>query len=86
MCTSNCASTSRLDIQPIDEGAVKIVRQTYIGPADELAAALEKQPTALKVLPESPVYDLGAEAALLDLARELGVADIVDRHVPRRGS
>jgi len=68
------------------DGKPKIVRQTYIGPAEEVAAALEKQPTALKVLPESPVFDFGAEAALLELAREIGVVDIVDRHVPRRGS
>ena len=68
------------------DGKPKIVRQVYVGTADEVAAALEKQPTALKVLPEAPVFDFGAEAALLDLARELGVAEIVDRHVPRRGS
>jgi len=68
------------------DGKPKIVWQKYLGSAEEVAAALRKQPTALTILPESPDFAFGVEAALFDLARELEVAQIIDRHVPKRAS
>ena len=68
------------------DGKPKIVWQKYLGSAEDVAAALGKHPTALAVLPESPDFAFGAEAALLDLARGLEIVEIVDRHVPKRGS
>lgn len=67
-------------------GKPKIVWTKYLGSAEEVAAALQKHPTALVPLPESPEFSFGAEAALHDLACELGVVDTIDRHVPKRGS
>jgi len=67
------------------DGKPKIVKQIYLGSADAIAAALGKQPTALKVLPRAPVYEFGAVAALLDIAKRIDLVGAVDRHVPKRG-
>ncbi len=67
------------------DGKPKIVKQIYLGSADAIAAALGKQPTALKVLPRSPVYEFGAVAALLDVAHRIELVETVDRYVPKRG-
>ena len=68
------------------DGKPKIVWQQYLGSAEAVAAALGKAPSALVPLSESPTFSFGAEAALLDLARELEIAKTIDRHVPRRSS
>ncbi|MCP3915709.1 MAG: IS1634 family transposase [bacterium] len=67
------------------DGRSKVVKTTYLGTAEAVAAALGKAPTALVPLPGAPVYDFGAVAALLDLSRRLGIAETIDRHVPKRG-
>jgi transposase len=67
------------------DGKPKIVKQIYLGSAEAIAAALGKQPTALKVLPRAPVYEFGAVAALLDIAHRIDLVGAVDRHVPKRG-
>jgi transposase len=70
--------TARVDGRP------KVVKQVYLGPAEEVAAALAKAPSCLEVLPGLPVLDFGAVTALHDLAREIDFAGLLDRHVPRR--
>jgi transposase len=67
------------------DGKPKIVHQVYLGSADEIAARLGKQPTSLEPLPRSPVFEFGAVAALLDLARRIELVEIIDRHVAKRG-
>ncbi len=67
------------------DGKPKIVKQTYLGSADAIAAALGKTPSALTVVPGAPVLEFGAVAALYDLAQSLGIAELIDRHVPKRG-
>jgi transposase len=67
------------------DGKPKIVKQTYLGSADEIAATLGKQPSALKPMPRAPVYEFGAVTALLDIAKRVDLVGIIDRHVPKRG-
>lgn len=71
--------TARVDGRP------KVVRQTYLGSAAEIVAALTRQPSSLEVQPELPVFEFGASVALFDFAREIGISELVDSHVPRRG-
>ncbi len=66
------------------DGRPKIVRQIYLGTADEVAAALEKSPTALMPLPEAPVLEFGAVTALYDLSKRLRFVETIDRAVPKR--
>ena len=66
------------------DGKPKIVKQTYLGSAEAVAAALGKTPSALTVVPGVPVLEFGAVAALYDLAQRLGIAELIDRHVPKR--
>ena len=68
------------------DGRPKIVKQTYLGTADAIAAALGKTPSALQVLPGTPVREFGATVAVYDLAQRLDVAGLIDRHVPKRGN
>lgn len=66
-------------------GRPKIVKQTYLGTADAIAAALGKAPSPLRLLPGAPVRAFGAVAAVYDLAQRLDLAALIDRHVPKRG-
>ncbi len=66
------------------DGKPKIVKQTYLGSADAIAAALGKAPSALAVVPGAPVLEFGAVAALYDLAQRLGIVELIDRYVPKR--
>jgi len=68
------------------DGRPKIVKQTYLGSADAIAAALGKTPSALQVLPGTPVREFGAAIAVYDLAQRLDVAGLIDRHVSKRGN
>lgn len=65
-------------------GKPKVVKQTYLGSAAEVAAALADPKHGLVPLSYAPVKDFGALAALFDLATRIGFIDIVDRHVPKR--
>jgi transposase len=67
------------------DGKSKVVKTVYLGSADQVAAALGKGTTTLHVVPGAPVFQFGAVAAVYDLAQRLGIADIIDRHVPKRG-
>ena len=64
-------------------GKPKIVRQVYLGRADDIVAKLQQAASAPK--PQATVRDFGAVAALFDLARRLRLAEIIDRHLPKRG-
>ena len=66
-------------------GRPKIVKQTYLGSADAIAAALGKAPNPLQLLPAAPVREFGAVAAVYLLAQRLDVVGVIDRHVPKRG-
>jgi len=71
------------------EGKPKIVWQKYLGRLEHIIASVERsrQPAPLpQALPDGEVAELGASAALYDLSRRLGLAAIVDAHVPKRGS
>jgi len=66
------------------DGKPKIVKQTYLGTAADVAAALSDPKRGLVPLPHAPVKEFGALAALFDLATRIGFIDIVDSHVPKR--
>jgi transposase len=68
------------ECQRID-GKPKIVSQQYLGSAADLVRRLAG-PDPLKAL----VREFGASAAWVDVARQLDVAAIIDRHVPKRDS
>jgi transposase len=63
------------------DGKPKIVWQQYLGSAADLVRRLEG-PTPERAV----VREFAASAACLDMARQLGVRDIIDRHVSKRGS
>jgi len=62
------------------DGKPKIVWQQYLGSPAELVRRLAG-PTPHKAV----VREFGASAACVDVARQLDVAAIIDRHVPKRG-
>jgi transposase len=60
-------------------GKPKIVWQQYLGPASELAERLAgPSPKGAAIL------EFGASAACLDIAQQLDVAGIIDRHIKKR--
>jgi len=70
------------------EGRPKIVWQKYLGRLENIVAAVDqyRHPAPVPApQPEGLVTELGAVAALYDLARRLRLVEIVDRHVPKRG-
>ena len=58
------------------DGKSKVVKQTYLGTADAIAAALGKAPSALAVVPGAPVLEFGAVAALYDLSNILPLLSV----------
>ena len=67
------------------DGKSKVVKTVYLGSAAHIAAALGKGTTALQVTAGALVLEFGAVMALYDLAQRLGLVDMIDRHVPKRG-
>ncbi|MFH1764772.1 MAG: transposase, partial [Gemmatimonadota bacterium] len=73
-------------------GKPKIVWQKYLGRIEDIAAAVDEQKKGKKGYPvpqpedESLVTEFGAAAALHDLSCRLGLVEIIDHHVPKRGS
>lgn len=61
------------------DGKPKIVWQQYIGSPAELARRLVGADPQKAV-----VREFGASAACVDVARHLGVVEIIDRHIPKR--
>jgi len=65
------------------DGKPRIVWQKYLGPVD---AVIRKLANGEVVEPEySLSFYFGGPAALLSIAEWLGIKDIIDRHVPKRG-
>lgn len=63
------------------DGKPKIVWTAYLGTAKALVERL------LRPRPEPPeIFEFGASAALYDVARELDVVGIIDRHIPKKSS
>lgn len=65
------------------DGKPKIVWQKYLGTAEDIRRTYEavQQPPRPRTV---AVTQFGAVAALAKLAAEVGIAEIVDRHVPKR--
>ena len=68
------------------DGKSKVVKTVYLGSAAQIASALGKGTTALQVTAGAPVVEFGAVTALYDVVQRLGLVDMIDRHVPKRGS
>jgi len=67
-------------------GKPKIVWQQYLGRADTIIAKCAGLPAAGPTPASHAVLaDFGAVAALYDLAQRLGLVDLIDRRVPKRG-
>jgi len=66
-------------------GKPTIVRQQYLGKAEDIVAAL-RQPTPSSLPPadHAVLTEFGASAALYDLARRLRLVEHIDRHLPAR--
>ena len=70
-------------------GKPKIVWQEYLGRLEDIVAAVEERKKGRPIPQpedESLVTEFGAAAALYDLSHRLGLVEIIDRHVPKRGS
>lgn len=68
------------------DGRSKVVKTVYLGSASQVAALLGHGTTKLQIVPGAPVHEFGAVAALYDLAQRLGLAETIDKHVPKRGA
>jgi len=67
-------------------GTPKIVWQKYLGRAEDIIASLTQPSAFPKAKPrEALITELGASAALYDVARRLRVVEFIDRHVAKRG-
>ena len=65
------------------DGKPKIVRQKYLGRADDIIAALTPLTPPWTTAPEKAVItEFGAVVALYDVARRLRLVEHIDRHVP----
>jgi transposase len=67
-------------------GKPKIVWQKYLGRADDIIATLTTPAPGMPKPTEAVVSELGAVAALYDLAQRLALIEHIDRHVPKRGT
>lgn len=66
------------------DGKPKIVWQKYLGKAEDIVAAMTHPPQAVPAS-AAVVTEFGAVAALYDLAKQLDLVALIDRHVPKRG-
>jgi len=70
-------------------GKPKIVSQRYLGTVEDVLARLQvPDPAKVSAVPLTPreadVVSFGAEAALYDLAHELGIVECIDDRLPKR--
>lgn len=66
-------------------GKPKIVRTIYLGSADDLIAAALKQRQGQAPQPQSvDIAAFGDVVALYDLAQQVGLVELLDRHLPKR--
>lgn len=66
------------------DGKPKIVQTIYLGSVEKMiknAKATSEIPQAMEV----GILEMGATAALLQMAHRLGLVEIIDRHAPKRG-
>ena len=71
------------------DGKPKIVWQQYLGRPDDIITAMTERREGATATPqpmEATVTDFGGTVALYDLTQRLGLAEHIDRHVPKRGS
>lgn len=66
------------------DGKPKIVRTIYLGTVDKIIQNAERGRTVPQAA-EVHLAELGATAALIDVAERLQFVQIVDRHAPKRG-
>lgn len=64
-------------------GKPRIVRQKYLGRAEDIAKAIESK-SDLENPKYSIVFEFGAVCALYDIAKQLGVVEIIDKYAPKR--
>lgn len=66
-------------------GKPKIVRTVYLGSADDLiAAALQRKHDQAPQPHAVDIATFGDVAALYDLAQQIGLVELLDRHLPKR--
>jgi len=66
-------------------GKPKIVRTIYLGSADDLIAAALKQRQGQAPQPKSvDIAAFGDVVAFYDLAQQIGLVELLDRHLPKR--
>jgi transposase len=66
-------------------GKPKIVRTIYLGSADDLIAAALKQKQGQAPQPQSvDIAAFGDVVAFFDLAHQIGLVELLDRHLPKR--
>src|SRR5262249_4363308 len=66
-------------------GKPKIVRTIYLGSADDLIAAALKQRQGRAPQPQSvDIAAFGDVVAFSDLAQQIGLVELLDRHLPKR--
>jgi transposase len=66
-------------------GKPKIVRTVYLGSADDLiAAALQRKHDQAPQPHSVDIAAFGDVAALYDLAQQIGLVELLDRHLPKR--
>ncbi|ACV61311.1 transposase-like protein [Desulfofarcimen acetoxidans DSM 771] len=64
-------------------GKPRIVRQKYLGRAEDIAKAVEGK-SDLENPKYSIVLEFGTVCALYDIAKQLGVIEIIDKYAPKR--
>src|SRR5579875_1334985 len=65
------------------DGKPRIVRQKYLGRAEHIAAAMDA-PSDLDQPKYSIVLEFGSVMALYDLAKRLGVVELINQVAPKR--
>lgn len=66
-------------------GKPRIVHQTYLGRAEEVAKVFEDKKTGKLEKPKySIVLEFGAVCAIYDLAKQLKITELLDRLIPKR--
>ena len=66
-------------------GKPKVVRTIYLGSADDLIAAALKQKKGQAPQPQSvDIAAFGDVVAFWDLAQQIGLVELLDRHLPKR--
>jgi len=67
-------------------GKPTIVRQQYLGSAEDLARRLTPRPSPEPAPQKAIVREFGASAACLAMAQQLDLVGTIDRHVPKQGA